>query len=155
MQETLVLREAQIQELPAIAQHWLSMFEEVGKHRQAEFVPNWRDRFVKYFTREIAAGDAAYYVAIDADRIIGTAGALLTNGYPAEIHGIRNGYIFGVHVESHYRGRGIATQLTRLAAAFLEERCPWAIRLHASPYGRPIYQKMGFTPTNEMQLRRS
>lgn len=152
MQETLVLREAHVRELPAIAEHWLAMFEEVGKHREAEFVPGWRDRFVAYFTREITAREAAYFVAVDGERIIATAGALLTTGYPAEIHGIRNGYIFGVHVDPAYRGRGIATILTQRAAAFLEERNPWAIRLHASPFGRPIYEKMGFTPTNEMQL---
>jgi ribosomal protein S18 acetylase RimI-like enzyme len=131
------------------------MFEEVGKHREADFVAGWRDRFVAYFTREITAGDAAYYVALDGERIVGTAGALLTTGYPADIHGIRSGYIFGVHVDPQYRGRGLATRLTEHAVKFLEERNPWAIKLHASPFGRPIYEKMQFTPTNEMQLRRA
>lgn len=152
MQETWVLREALIRDLPAIAEHWMAMFEDVGKHREAEFVPGWRERFIAYFTREIGAGNAAYFVAVDGERVIATAGALLTNGYPAEIHGIRSGYVFGVHVDSDYRKCGIATQLTQRAVAFLRDRSPWAIRLHASPFGRPIYEKMGFAPTNEMQL---
>jgi ribosomal protein S18 acetylase RimI-like enzyme len=97
-------------------------------------------------------GEAAYFVALDGTRIIGTAGALLTSGYPAAIHGIRNGYIFGVHVDAPYRGRGIATKLTENAIAFLRSRDPWSIRLHASPFGRPIYEKLGFAATNEMQL---
>lgn len=155
MQETLILREAQLRELPVIAEHWIAMFEEVGKHREAEFVPGWRDRFVAYFTREITKGDAAYFVGVEENRVIATAGAMLTSGYPADIHGIRNGYVFGVHVDSRFRGRGIATQLTERAVAFLERRAPWAIRLHASPFGRPIYERMGFAPTNEMQLRRA
>lgn len=153
MQETLVLREAQLSELPVIAEHWLAMFEEVGKHRQEEFVPDWRERFVAYFSAQICNGDAAYFVALEGERIVGTAGALLTDGYPAAIHGMRNGYIFGVRVDPAYRGKGIATQLTQRAIAFLEARKPWAIRLHASPFGRPIYEKLGFTPTNEMQVR--
>lgn len=78
---------------------------------------------------------------------------MVTGGFPAVIHGIRNGLIFGVHVDRAYRGHGIATHLTERAVSFLRERKPWAIRLHASPFGRPIYEKMGFTPTNEMQLR--
>lgn len=155
MQETLVLREARVDDLPAIAEHWIAMFEEVGKHREAEFVPDWRDRFVAFFSSELHKGDAAYFVAADGGRIIGTAGALLTGGYPAAIHGIRNGYVFGVHVDASYRGRGLATALTQRAVAFLQERKPWAIRLHASPFGRPIYEKLGFTPTNEMQLPRA
>jgi GNAT superfamily N-acetyltransferase len=152
MRETVVLREAHVQELPAIAEHWLAMFEEVGKHREAEFDPRWRERFVRYFTERINAGDAAYFVAVDGERVVGTAGALLTDGYPANIHGLRNGYIFGVNVHAAYRGHGIATRLTEYAIEFLQARKPWAIRLHASPFGRPIYEKLGFTPTNEMQL---
>lgn len=152
MQETLVLRSAQIHELDAIAEHWLAMFEEVGKHQEADFACGWRERFVAHFTRAIGASDAAYFVAVDGERIVGTAGAFLTTGYPAEIHGIRSGYVFGVHVDREYRGRGLATELTQHAVAFLEERRPLSIRLHASPFGRPIYEKMGFTPTNEMQL---
>jgi GNAT superfamily N-acetyltransferase len=152
MQETLVLREARLAELRAISHHWIAMFEEVGKHREGDFVPDWRERFIRFFSAEITRGDAAYFVAVDGDRIIGTAGARVTNGYPAEITGIRNGYIFGVHVDAPYRGRGIATALTQRAVEFLKQRNPWAIRLHASPFGRPIYEKMGFTATNEMQI---
>jgi len=153
MQETLTLREAQPHELSEIAEHWLAMFEEVGKHREAEFAYGWRERFVQYFSEQIGLGDARYFIAVDAERIVATAGAMLTDGYPAAIHGLRNGYIFGVRVDPHYRGRGIATHLTARAVAFLRERKPWAIRLHASPFGRPIYEKMGFMPTNEMQLK--
>jgi GNAT superfamily N-acetyltransferase len=152
MQDTILLREARIGELYAVAEHWIAMFEEVGKHRESDFVAGWRDRFVEYFTAQIHAGSAQYFVAVEDDRIVGTAGALLTDGYPAAIHGIRSGYVFGVHVDEPYRGRGIATRLTNAAVDFLQERAPWAIRLHASPFGRPIYERMGFVPTNEMQL---
>lgn len=153
MQETLTLREARPHELSEIAEHWLAMFEEVGKHHEREFTPGWRERFVQYFRDRIERGDACYFVAHDGECIVATAGALLTEGYPAAIHGIRSGYVFGVRVDPRYRGRGIATQLTQRAIAFLQAREPWAIRLHASPFGRPIYEKLGFTPTNEMQLR--
>ena len=152
MHETLAVRPAHTDELHQIAQHWLAMFEEVGKHREADFAPGWRERFVAYFTERIERGDAAYFVAVDDARVIATAGALFTDGYPAAIHGIRNGYVFGVRVEPAYRGRGLATRLTNQAIAFLQAGDPWAIRLHASPFGRPIYEKLGFEPTNEMQL---
>lgn len=147
-----MLREARVGELSEIAEHWLAMFEEVGKHHERDFVPHWRERFIEFFTQRMRSGEAAYFVAVDGERIIGTAGAVVTEGYPAVIHGIRSGYIFGVHVEPAYRGRGLATRLTQHAVAFLQEHHPLAIRLHASPYGRPIYEKLGFVPTNEMQL---
>jgi GNAT superfamily N-acetyltransferase len=152
MQETLVMREAHVAELPEIAEHWLAMFEEVGKHRERDFAPDWRERFVQFLTAQIERGDAAYFIAIDNERIVGTAGALMMSGYPSAIHGLRSGYIFGVHVDPPYRGRGIATALTQRTIAFLKTQNPWSIRLHASPFGRPIYEKLGFVAANEMRL---
>jgi ribosomal protein S18 acetylase RimI-like enzyme len=152
MQDTLLLREARIDELAAIAEHWIAMFEEIGNLHESEFVPEWRQRFVRRISDEITRGDAAYFVAADAQRIVGTAGARMMDSYPSEIHGVRSGYIFGVHVDAAYRGRGIATRLTQAGIAFLQERKAWSIRLHASPYGRPIYEKLGFRPANEMVL---
>lgn len=152
MQDTLLVREAQIAELSYVACHWIAMFEEVGNFSERDFVQDWRERFVRHFTAEIQRGDAAYFVAVDGGKIVGTAGARMSDGYPAAIHGVRNGYIFGVHVDTEYRGRGIATTLTKRAIDFLKARNPWTIRLHASRFGRPIYEKLGFAPTNEMQV---
>ncbi|MGZ3522556.1 MAG: GNAT family N-acetyltransferase [Vulcanimicrobiaceae bacterium] len=86
------------------------------------------------------------------ERIVGTAGALVRDGYPTAIHGIRTGYIFGVRVEPAYRGNGIAARLTRACIEFLREIECIEIRLHASDAGRPIYERLGFSPTNEMRL---
>jgi ribosomal protein S18 acetylase RimI-like enzyme len=152
MQETLCLRPAQTQELPIVAQFWLQMFEEVGKHREADFAADWRERFVEYFSRRIAEDEVCYSLALDGERIVGTAGAMLADGYPSAVHGIRTGYIFGVFVLPEYRGRGLATQLTESSIAFLRTRGIRRIRLHASPFGRPIYERLDFVPTNEMEL---
>lgn len=91
-------------------------------------------------------------LALDNERVAGTACALVRDGYPAVIHGIRVGYIFGVRVEPAYRGGGIATRLTRACIDFLREIECAQIRLHASDAGRPIYERLGFVPTNEMRL---
>jgi GNAT superfamily N-acetyltransferase len=148
---TSSIRVARDEDLAQIASFWVAMFEEAGKHREAEFRSDWKERFVEYFAPRIESGDSRYFVAEEECRLIGSAGALLTEGYPAEIHGLRNGYIFGVYVLPAYRSRGIARALTQAAVEFLEDKHPWAIRLHASAAGRPIYERMGFKPTNEMQ----
>jgi ribosomal protein S18 acetylase RimI-like enzyme len=153
MQTTIAIRTAAIEELPVIASFWMAMYEEAGIFRESDFIADWRTRFEEYFSRRRAAGEAQYFIAADNDRIVGTAGAMLDDGYPTIVHGLRFGYIFGVRVEPEYRGRGIATALTRETIAFLKRRQCRRIRLHASPLGRPIYEGLGFTPTNEMQLR--
>jgi GNAT superfamily N-acetyltransferase len=152
MQTAVSLRAAQPDELARIADFWLAMFEEVGKHYEPAFQPGWRERFVTFFEERLAHEDAAYYVAVDGERLIGSAGAFLMEAYPSAIHGLRSGYIFGVYVMPEYRGRGLATQLTQATIAFLRGKNAYRILLHASPFGRPIYERLGFVPTNEMEL---
>ncbi len=53
---------------------------------------------------------------------------------------------------NEYRGQGLATKLTELTIGFLRERNVASIRLHASPFGRRIYERLGFVDTDEMQL---
>lgn len=153
MEQTISLRDASAADLDACATFWILMYEEMGLFKDADFLPGWRSRFVEYFERRIARGEARISLAVDDTRIIGTAGAMLADGYPAVIHGLNFGYIFGVRVEPTYRGHGLATALTRRSIAFLQQRGCRRIRLHASAAGRPIYERIGFVPTNEMELK--
>jgi hypothetical protein len=86
----LTLRPAAPADLPVCAEFWLAMFEEIGLYRNADFSPQWRERFLDYFSRRIAAGEARYALALDGERIVGTAGAMLADGYPVIIHGLRS-----------------------------------------------------------------
>ena len=151
MQATSVLRAARLDELPQIADFWLAMFQEAGIWRESDFAMGWRARFVAYFSRRIDADDVRYFVATDNTRLVGTAGAMLLE-YPAIVNGLRFGYIFGVRVDPAFRGGGIATALTRETIAYLKGKNCRRIRLHASPAGRPVYERLGFVPTNEMDL---
>jgi ribosomal protein S18 acetylase RimI-like enzyme len=146
------IRAARIDELPACADHWLAMFEDAHILEAADLQEHWRERFVSYFSRRISENEARYFVAVNGNGVIGTAGAMLADGYPTVVHGLRFGYIFGVHVASQHRGQGLATALTRETIAFLKELKCRRIALHASPFGRPIYERLGFIPSNEMKL---
>jgi ribosomal protein S18 acetylase RimI-like enzyme len=141
-------------ELAYVCEHWLAMFEEIGQHFESDFPPDWRSSFQAYFARRMAQNEAAFFVAVDGATIVGTSGALLRDGYPVAITQLRHGLIFGVRVEPAYRRRGIAEHLTREAILFLEGSNCRNIRLHASRVGRSIYERIGFVPTNEMELAR-
>ena len=148
-----VIRPGTFAELNVYAEFWLAMFEEVGNIAESDMVSDWRGRFRHYLERRIADGEAGFFVALDGDEIVGTAGALIADGYPFAVHGIKRGYIFGVRVDPAHRSRGIATRLTQEATAFLRGIGCTRVRLHASPFGRPVYERLGFRPTNEMELR--
>jgi len=65
---------------------------------------------------------------------------------------MRIGYIFGVSVIPEMRGRGIDTTVTTTCVDWLKAVDAERILLHASRFGRPIYDSLGFAPTNEMCL---
>jgi ribosomal protein S18 acetylase RimI-like enzyme len=128
------------------------MFEEVGNIAESDMLPDWRARFHGYLQRRIADDEARFFVAVEDGVTIGAAGALIADGYPYAVHGIKRGYVFGVRVDPAHRHRGIATRLTQEAVAFLRAIGCTRVRLHASRFGRPIYERLGFRPTNEMEL---
>jgi ribosomal protein S18 acetylase RimI-like enzyme len=150
--ESLTIRPGTCAELSRYADFWLAMFEEVGNISQSQMAADWRQRFRAYFERRIGDNEARFFVALDGPAIVGTSGALIADGYPFAVQGIKRGYVFGVRVDPAYRRRGIATALTREAIEFLRAVGCVRVRLHASRFGRPIYERLGFVPTNEMEL---
>jgi ribosomal protein S18 acetylase RimI-like enzyme len=150
--QAATIRPGTTAELQTFAEFWLAMFEETEILRESAMAPDWRARFCRYLAEGMHDGHAAFFVAIANDTIVGTSGAIVNEGYPYFIHGIKRGYIFGVRVEPAHRRRGLARCLTEAAVAFLQESGCHKIRLHASPAGRPLYEQLGFRPTNEMEL---
>lgn len=49
-------------------------------------------------------------------------------------------------VEPDLRGRGIGTALMQHGLAYLERQGVRSVRLDATPFGRPLYEKLGFEP---------
>lgn len=62
-------------------------------------------------------------------------------------------YLLNFYTAPAARGRGLATQLLHHAVDLCKEKNVQVITLHASKFGRPIYEKFGFTQNNEMILR--
>jgi GNAT superfamily N-acetyltransferase len=64
-------------------------------------------------------------------------------------------YLLNFYTAPQARGRGLATQLLQRAVNLCREKNIQVITLHASKFGKPIYEKFGFTQNNEMILRPS
>jgi len=62
-------------------------------------------------------------------------------------------YLLNFYTAPKARGRGLATQLLQHAVDECKARNVAVITLHASKFGRPIYEKFGFTASTEMLLR--
>jgi ribosomal protein S18 acetylase RimI-like enzyme len=87
------------------------------------------------------------------EQIVAGAGMMLMEFPPhfLDTGGLR-AYLLNFYVEPEYRGHGLAQRMLKLATDEAERRGIRVVSLHASPFGRPIYEKNGFEASNEMLL---
>jgi len=116
---------------------------------------DWLSTTVKFIQNARRELQFQAFLAQVENKIIGSVSCQLFAGlYPAILKAEhRNyGYIWNVYVEPDYRRQGIATELTQTAVKYLKSlNCNKAV-LHASPSGKPVYEKLGFSSGNEMVL---
>ena len=62
-------------------------------------------------------------------------------------------YLLNFYTVPEARGRGYAKQILEAAVAESRTRGPRVITLHASRFGRPIYERFGFIQSTEMMLK--
>ena len=115
---------------------------------------DWLARAVGYYRRRYDEGELRSFVAEADGGIVGCATGFLLDGYPREfIRRPNAGYIVGVYVAPEYRRRGVAQGVTGAAVEWLHTIGCTVVRLRSSDVGRKVYEKLGFGPSSEMELR--
>ena len=148
------IRETTPKEDSIIAEHFYKMWLDIDTP-DIFIKPNHRDMTL-YFIKQ-ARQNLFYkgFVAEVDNLIVGSASCQLFTGLYSlilEEKYRKYGYIWGVYVETSHRRKGIAKQLTNATIEHLKSiNCTKAI-LNASPAGKPVYEKLGFSPSNAMQL---
>ncbi|GAP99666.1 GNAT family N-acetyltransferase [Leptolyngbya sp. NIES-2104] len=119
------------------------------------FAPDWRDRVLQFLETARRSLDYQAFVALAGDQIVGSVGCQRFAGlYPIVFNPTDrcDGYIWGVYVEPDYRHRGVGKQLTDQAIRYLRSiQCTHAV-LNASPFGKALYEQLGFTASNLMRF---
>ena len=64
----------------------------------------------------------------------------------------RQAYIMNIYTLPEWRHHGMATAIMQAILDYLHGLGVPVATLHATDAGRPIYQRFGFAPTNEMRL---
>jgi GNAT superfamily N-acetyltransferase len=62
-------------------------------------------------------------------------------------------YLLNFYTAPEARGRGLATQLLQHAVDDCRARNVRVVTLHASKFGKPVYERFGFKANNEMILK--
>ena len=152
MDESIIIRTAGVGDLPALVAFRLEMFREMGwtdEARLAELAP----AYDAYAREHLEAGDFSGWVAEEAGRTVGVVG-LLWERVPPTVRNLtgRQAYVLSLYVEPEARRRGIASALLDTAVVYARDNGAEVVALHASPAGRALYEREGFSESPEYRL---
>jgi GNAT superfamily N-acetyltransferase len=148
------IREAAIEDLSHLIHHRRAMFEEMG-HRGLAILERVDAVSQEYFSRALRDGSYKGWLAEDANgQIVAGGGIVLAPwpGFPGEDLGER-AWILNMYTEPGSRRQGLAKRLLEVMIEWCRKKGFSTVSLHASSAGRPIYESIGFQPTNEMRLK--
>jgi len=147
------IREATLQDLPHLVHHRRAMFEEMGYRDPIELAQVDKSS-QEYFSQSLRIGAYKAWLAEDSNNRIAAGGGIVIAswpGYPGETLANR-AWILNMYTEPEARRRGLANKLLNVMLDWCRANGFRTVSLHASPAGRPIYESVGFQPTNEMRI---
>ncbi|HEY1771916.1 MAG TPA: GNAT family N-acetyltransferase [Gammaproteobacteria bacterium] len=147
------IRAIAVADAAKVTEHRHRMFVDAGKPDDAN-LRAMSDAFLEWLQPRIESGVYFGWFAEEEGQVVSGLGMMTLDWPPHPLHlEPLRGYILNVYTEPAYRGRGLAKQLTERAMQEARARKLSLTILHATEMGKPLYAKLGFTGTNEMQYR--
>jgi GNAT superfamily N-acetyltransferase len=146
-------RLATVADVELIGRHRRSMFDDMGQ-ADGEAMRAMIASFVPWVRERLRLGTYVAWLVEEDGRVVAGAGMLLMDFPPhwMDAEPVR-AYLLNFYVEPEFRRRGLAYELLNTAVNDARRRGIKVISLHASKFGKPLYERYGFEPTNEMMLR--
>jgi GNAT superfamily N-acetyltransferase len=151
--QTFEIRLATIGDAEIITTHRRAMFFEMGYRDQA-VLDAMTAAFRPWLGRKMEEGEYLAWLAVAADGSVAAGLGLWLMDWPPHMvgPGSRRGNILNVYTNPDSRRQGLARRLMEVALDWCRANRIRAVILHSSSEGRPLYEKLGFRPTNEMRL---
>ena len=148
-----IIRVAGIDDVPLLIEHRRKMWWDMGRRDPAAL--QLMDAAAReYFPVAVANGSYRGYFATTAAGATVGGGGIVISPWPGSLgqREPRRAMILNLYVEREFRRRGIARALMEAMITWCRENAFVSVGLHASDEGRPLYEQLGFQPTNEMRL---
>jgi len=148
------IREAGPSDLEEILAHRRLMFFDMGYRDESaleSMIRHSRPGIRKY----LADGSYRGWFAVSPNgQVAAGAGLIITSlvSGPLRPEQTSRPYLLNVYTYPQFRKMGLARRLTEQAIAYCRKENFGILWLHASEYGRSLYESLGFIPTNEMKL---
>lgn len=145
------LRAATLDDVPLLVRHRRRMWEDIAKFTPEELEaadPPYR----RWVRQRLRSGHVVAWV-VEEKGEPAASGCLWLQpvqprpGRPFEVQP----YLLSMFTEPAHRGKGHAARIVQAALAWSEERGHPYVSLHASDFGRPIYERLGFVQMPELR----
>jgi GNAT superfamily N-acetyltransferase len=153
MSHDITIREATPNDVAEILRHRRGMYEDMD-YKDARALAAMVSATEPYLSEALPNGSFRAWLASAGGRVVG-GGGIVISPWPSHPYGLecRKATILNLYVYPDYRRRGIARQLMKIMIEWCRNEGFASVSLHASKHGRPLYEKLGFEPTNEMRLK--
>jgi GNAT superfamily N-acetyltransferase len=148
------LRLATLADVPELLNHRRAMFEDMGSGDAVSLAP-MLSAFEKYLRDAIPGGTFRGWFSLAPDGSIAAGCAVAVVPWPPGVWNPQIGrpYILNLYVYPEYRRQGLARKLTQTCVDWCRIEGFTSVTLHASDFGRALYESLGFQQTNEMRLK--
>ena len=145
------IRAGTLDDIEVLVRHRLGMFRDMGVP-EAE-VAAMEEPARAYFRRAVPEKKYVAFLTESDGRVIAGGGIIIID-WPAGRGDLRDSkaMILNMYTEAEFRRRGLARRLMQAMIDWCRDEGYKTVSLHASDYGRPLYESLGFKPTNEMRL---
>ncbi|HKV89711.1 MAG TPA: GNAT family N-acetyltransferase [Thermoplasmata archaeon] len=147
------LRRATVADIDLLVAHRLAMFREMGG-RTPRTIRRHGAPYLAWLAPRLVRAEVVAWVAEDSRCEPLGSGAVWfqpTHPGPGSV-ALRTPYVLSMYTAPPGRRQGVATSIVRRATSLSRRLGYRRVVLHATPAGRPVYERLGFRPTSEMRL---
>jgi GNAT superfamily N-acetyltransferase len=147
------IREATPDDIPEILRQRRAMYEDMD-YTDPEALSAMVSASGPYLFQAMSDGTFRAWLALLEERVVG-GGAIVISPWPSHPYDpqCRRATILNMYTYRDHRRKGIARGLMQAMIDWCRREGLASVALHASQDGRPLYEALGFEPTNEMRLK--
>jgi GNAT superfamily N-acetyltransferase len=139
-------------DIEVILRHRREMFREMGG-KYEQLLGQFEAASRSYFQIALTAG-TYYGLFAEVRGEIAAGGGIVIVDWPGSPLNLepKRAWILNIYVEPQQRRRGLARMIANSLVDWCRTNGFQSVALHASEYGRGLYETLGFRGTNEMRL---
>jgi GNAT superfamily N-acetyltransferase len=144
-------------EISTLVRHHLRMFEDIWEKKGISFPKEVGDKISASYNlklrTELNSGSCSAWIGMSDGSIV-SSGAVSIVSYvpnPNDTSG-KVAFVHSIYTEKEFRNQGFASSITRKAIQFCRDEGVGRVYLFASADGRPVYEKEGFVPVDNLMV---